>query len=353
MFRIDNATAVGTIPPMGNPGPPGFWTPGDPGTSLPATILDYWWFNMVQEEICTVVTAAGLTLQKTSTRQLYDAITAIAYGANPDLSAYLPLSGGTLANPGNLVVSGNLDCRSDLHVAGGGFFATGRITANLIVEGNGAFNTLNVNQGTNLYGDLTCLNFGASFLSVAVSQDIIVTGNGAFGTANTVGGMNVNGALTTLGLSALTGGAVIGANCQVNMNSYVDGNLQVLGHAYKPGGGTWEDIADARLSKDVTPYDRGLNAVRRLAPVSYRYNGLGGLPDDGRVAYGLVAEDTLPIMPEMVGRHAMKLRIDDAENSEFYTMNCTALTFALVNAVQELADRVEALEAAAARPLPA
>ena len=353
MHRIDNATAVAALPAPAALGTPGFFTGGNKPTGLAATRVDDDWCNSVQEEIVNVVLGAGMQLSKVSNTQLYEAMQAIAYGANPDLSAYLPLSGGILANPGNLVVSGNLDCRSDLHVAGGGFFASGRITANLIVDGNGAFNTLNVNQGTNLYGDLTCLNFGATFLSVAVAQDIIVTGNGAFGTANTTGGMNVNGALTTLGLSALTGGAVIGANCQVNMNSYVDGNLQVLGHAYKPGGGTWEDIADARLSKDVTPYDRGLNAVRRLAPVSYRYNGLAGLPDDGRVAYGLVAEDTLPIMPEMVGRHAMKLRIDDAENSEFYTMNCTALTFALVNAVSELADRVEALEAAAARPLPA
>ena len=100
MFRIDNSSAVPALPIAGPPGTPGFFTDGNPAAALEATIVDGWWLNMLQEEILTVVTEAGITPSKSSYRQLYDAIVAIAAGS-VSVGGFLPLIGGYLHNPGN------------------------------------------------------------------------------------------------------------------------------------------------------------------------------------------------------------------------------------------------------------
>ena len=75
MFRIDNPTAVPSLPLVPPSGTPGFWTNGDQLTALPPTHVDDWWLNMVQEEILTVVTKAGLTPNKSDNTQLWQALT--------------------------------------------------------------------------------------------------------------------------------------------------------------------------------------------------------------------------------------------------------------------------------------
>ena len=79
MFRIDVATAAVSIPTPEVPGPKvdGFFQGGDPGSGTPATILTADWLNAVQEEICTVIDEAGLTLSKTDRGQLLEALNAI------------------------------------------------------------------------------------------------------------------------------------------------------------------------------------------------------------------------------------------------------------------------------------
>jgi hypothetical protein len=76
MYRIDNATAVTPIPatPAVGPNPNRFFTKGNPGGGIPATVVDDHWLNTVQEEICAVVVAAGLTLDKANLGQLLAAI---------------------------------------------------------------------------------------------------------------------------------------------------------------------------------------------------------------------------------------------------------------------------------------
>ncbi len=80
MYRIDNATAITPLPAPSAPGvnPNYYFTKGNPGLSIPATILDDEWANMVQEEVCNAVTGAGLALSKATRNQLFLAIQAIA-----------------------------------------------------------------------------------------------------------------------------------------------------------------------------------------------------------------------------------------------------------------------------------
>lgn len=61
MQRIHDPTAVVSLPaPPALSGPIGFFTGGSPGVT-PATLARYWWFNMIQEEIMSVLASAGVT----------------------------------------------------------------------------------------------------------------------------------------------------------------------------------------------------------------------------------------------------------------------------------------------------
>ncbi|HDR9510655.1 TPA: hypothetical protein QDC03_005830 [Burkholderia cepacia] len=74
MFRTDQQTAVTAIPAPTPAGTPGFFTGGNPATGLPATILDADWLNMVQEELMSILAAAGISPSKTTYSQVLAAI---------------------------------------------------------------------------------------------------------------------------------------------------------------------------------------------------------------------------------------------------------------------------------------
>ena len=74
MFRIDNPTAVPSLPLVPPVGTPGFFTKGDELTALKPTHVDDWFLNMLQEELYTVVTRAGLTPNKNDNTQLWQAL---------------------------------------------------------------------------------------------------------------------------------------------------------------------------------------------------------------------------------------------------------------------------------------
>lgn len=76
MFRIDNATAITPIPAPAaiGPNPDYFFTKGNPGLAIPATVVDDDWLNAAQEELCNVILGAGIALSKTVRTQLRDAI---------------------------------------------------------------------------------------------------------------------------------------------------------------------------------------------------------------------------------------------------------------------------------------
>jgi microcystin-dependent protein len=60
---------------------------GNPATGTPATRLGADWPNAVQEEICTVIEAAGLTLEKGTNSQLLTALNTLMAAATAGISA--------------------------------------------------------------------------------------------------------------------------------------------------------------------------------------------------------------------------------------------------------------------------
>jgi hypothetical protein len=117
------------------------------------------------------------------------------------------------------------------------------------------------------------------------------------------------------------------------------GDLQIVGsNAVKPGGGSWIAPSARELKSDIASYDRGLVEVLALRPITYLYNGKGGMPTRTRFA-GLIADEVESVMPEMVGSTVL------SDDLEVTTVDTGPLIFALVNAVKELSAKVAALEA--------
>jgi hypothetical protein len=96
MYRIDNATSV--LHASGVPAPAavgvnvdGYFTKGNPGGGIPATIVDDDWANAVQEEIANAIEGSGQTLNKTVRTQLRAAFA--YFGAYRNRAIYTLVAG--------------------------------------------------------------------------------------------------------------------------------------------------------------------------------------------------------------------------------------------------------------------
>jgi len=124
------------------------------------------------------------------------------------------------------------------------------------------------------------------------------------------------------------------------------GSFRITGQAFKPGGGAWLDTSDARIKTVTGAYSSGLDQVVRLNPVTFTYKGNDGDAHAlvaGKEFVGLVADEAMQVMPEMVSLGDGE--IDGGKVSDLKTLDPTALIYALVNAVKELKAEIEALKA--------
>lgn len=106
--------------------------------------------------------------------------------------------------------------------------------------------------------------------------------------------------------------------------------------------GTWSSVSSKELKEQIEPFERGLDTVCRLRPISFKYRaGTPFAPPDkpSEPILGLLAEEVEPVLPEIVG-HA---RVGDRE---VMTLAVGHIVFALINAVRELSEQVEQLTAA-------
>ena len=109
--------------------------------------------------------------------------------------------------------------------------------------------------------------------------------------------------------------------------------LHVNGTAGKPGGGTWTATSDKRLKKNIDSYTDGLEQVLAIRPVKYQYNELAGTDTD--VEYvGVIAQELQKVAPYMVGKF-------DLDGTEYLDVDNSAMTYMLINAVQEQQDMIK------------
>jgi hypothetical protein len=117
--------------------------------------------------------------------------------------------------------------------------------------------------------------------------------------------------------------------------------------AAKPTSNTWTISSDARVKEVIGSYTRGVADIVALEPKRYRLNGAFGSVDDGRVHVSVIAQEAQATWPEMIGtyNHTDKDADDVETATELLNLNTNELQWALVNAIKELSQRVEALEA--------
>lgn len=122
--------------------------------------------------------------------------------------------------------------------------------------------------------------------------------------------------------------------------------LQVAGDVFSITGKFVGPPSDARLKEDVRDLEAGLAELRRVRPVRFRYNGRAGT-SKGQEGIGVIGQELEKIFPEMIRRVPGVPGEPDIEDIRIY--DGSALTFVLVNAVKELAAKVEQLEQALAQ----
>jgi len=103
-------------------------------------------------------------------------------------------------------------------------------------------------------------------------------------------------------------------------------------------------MSDARLKKNVKPLEYGLEAVMRLTPIKYEYNGRANTTD-GAEHIGLFAQDLQRVVPELVEEHVHRalvkrnMSIDDplefSSEETFLRIRDNEVKYILLNAIKE------------------
>jgi hypothetical protein len=303
--------------------------------------------------------------------------------------------GGTLGVTGNTTINGTLGVSGTTTFAG---LTTGAITCttintqnNTITAGaisctslttnSGTLNTSNITDvgtlsvaGATTLAGLTCTTIntqGNTITAGAVSCTSLTTNSGTLNTSNItdVGTLSVAGATT---LAGLTCGAVTCTTINTQGNTVTAGNSsfsQVASNDVRPtadntgavgqpgqrySGGYFVGLFDAdgvlgtvsderfkiKASFRKIPY--GLSTILALPPAtSFQYKQSFGVGD--RPRWGYKAQDLQKIVPELVEEQQWALE-PDGEPEPILTAKPGLLLYIAIEAIRELAARVEELE---------
>jgi hypothetical protein len=112
---------------------------------------------------------------------------------------------------------------------------------------------------------------------------------------------------------------------------------------YKPTAGSWLSSSDVRIKRDIRKYNSGLKEILGLNVVYFKFNEYSGFNKKIRDKenIGFIADEVLEVMPECVGEMPNK------KFGKIKSLDITPITYALVNAVKELKEEINALKKAA------
>lgn len=212
------------------------------------------------------------------------------------------------------------------------------------------------------FGNAVCANGTAAFGDFAVFSHRDHANNSDYAVRqSSAGAVNINAAVgevvsirqggssVRLGISGV-GNVIVGDESELLNTATGTPSVaifQVAGAAFKNNGNaSWDNTSDARVKEDVRDLEAGLAQLCQLRPVRFRYNGRGGTPA-GLEGVGVLGQEIEKVFPETVRRVATSFP-DDPTLEDLRIFNPSALTFVLINAVKELAGKVECLEQALA-----
>jgi hypothetical protein len=147
-----------------------------------------------------------------------------------------------------------------------------------------------------------------------------------------------NGVVSTLSLNANGGNVIINGSgtgmVGIGTNSPSFQLELSTNSAAKPTSSAWTVSSDARLKKDVTDFNDGLNIIKKINPVWFNYNGKAGMPVNER-GVGTIAQELQKIAPYMIKEWTY-------ENEKYLGVDYGAMDFILVNAIKEQQQQIEA-----------
>ena len=111
-------------------------------------------------------------------------------------------------------------------------------------------------------------------------------------------------------------------------------NVYGAGVINSDASGNLTAVSDRRVKKNIRPWRAGLDQVLKLRPVLHGYRKDSGLDQTKNNYAGFIAQDVKRVLPEAVGQMS----------DGMLTLSDRPIIAALVNAVQTLAARIDALE---------
>lgn len=127
----------------------------------------------------------------------------------------------------------------------------------------------------------------------------------------------------------------LSTSAQIEITGDIYGSSSSYGQGYVT-------FSDRKLKKDTTPFAEGLNVIRDIKTVSFKYNGKAGL-DTSKTFVGVIAEDVAEIAPFAIDTFYAKLDSSDTSAMALLAVNSEAIMYATVNAVKELDSIVTAM----------
>ena len=183
-------------------------------------------------------------------------------------------------------------------------------------------------------------------VTLSLSGTVITTGNQTFNGEKTfvnairgAGGVICNSYnFSDTSSSVYWTGSEINLNVAGLMRFYVRSDKAGFSYSTveKVGGGSFASYSDQRYKQDIVVYDKGLNEIKTLVPQKFRYTReFMRAKKPSKEFVGLIAQ--------MVETGPFASCVSTDENG-YKTVDVSELTFALINAVKELSDRIEKLE---------
>lgn len=94
----------------------------------------------------------------------------------------------------------------------------------------------------------------------------------------------------------------------LQMKTFIDGGpfqFELFeGTAFKPGGGSFAAVSDARLKKDIEPLSGALEKLMQLRPVTFEYKEPEKVHQFSGTQIGLIAQEVEGVFPEWVSENA-------------------------------------------------
>ena len=219
---------------------------------------------------------------------------------------------------------------------------------------------LGANTGTGeqvRFGNVVCANGSQAFAGAAVFSHRNHASNTNFALRQGANGAVQINAAANQAVSFSQGGGQVSFGVSAGGRVIVGGDndlpgggaarLQVNGDAFKmQGTADWLIPSDARLKDEVRDLELGLSELRHVRTVRFRYNGRAGT-SSGLDGVGVLGQEIETIFPETVRRVAHHDPSDPALE-DLRIFDPSLLRYVLINAVKELAARVEHLEQALA-----